>query len=347
MVDPLPVKESLFRRILPGISLMFAAPMIAEVLPGATRMSSVFVFPLEFVIWGGGALVVRALARRQQLGWANLLLLAVALSLSEELLIHQTSLAPVIIKLKGVEYARAFGVNYVYLTWAVSYEVIFVVFIPVTLVELVFYERRNETWLNAAGAVILGLLFVPACFLAWFLWTHIVREKVLHLEPYVAPRSYVIVSAGLIAVLIWLAIGPAARRLARQSARLRPPWPPAMFVFSGMASVVVYCLILLGFGIWPEFPPLVAVAIGVVLAAVIVGFLPRFCAHESWGLWHTVAVLYGATLTMMAVFFFGFQGSSPVDFYGKVAVDLIAVGWLAWLAWRLPKLTLNADCGGA
>src|SRR4051794_4642794 len=120
--------RSLLQRMLPGLALMFASPMIAEVLPGATRMSAIFVFPLEFIIWGGGALVVRALVRRQRLGWANMLLLAAALSLSEELLIHQTSLAPVIIQLKNVEYARAFGVNYVYLTWAVLYEVIFVVF---------------------------------------------------------------------------------------------------------------------------------------------------------------------------------------------------------------------------
>ncbi len=341
MVDQLPVKESLFRRMLPGLTLMFAAPMIAEVLPGATRMSSIFVFPLEFIIWGGGALVVRALVRRQQLGWANLLLLAVALSLSEELLIHQTSLAPVIIKLKGVEYARAFGVNYVYLTWAVLYEVIFVVFIPVALVELVFYERRDETWLNAAGAAILALLFVPACFLAWFLWTHIVREKVLHLEPYIAPTSYMIVSAAVIAVLIWLAIGPAARTLAQKSEGLRPPWPPAMFVFSGIASVAIYFLILLGFGIWTEFPPVAAVGIGVALAAIIVGLLPRFCAHETWGVWHTIAVLYGTTLTMIGVFFFGFQGSSAVDFYGKVVVDVIALLWMAWFALSLRKSPRN------
>jgi len=332
--------------MLPGLALMFAAPMIAEVLPGATRMSAIFVFPLEFIIWGGGALLVRALVRWQRLGWANLLLLAVALSLSEELLIHQTSLAPVIIQLKGVEYARVFGVNYVYLTWALLYEVIFVVFIPVALVELVFYERREETWLNAIGAAIVGLLFVPACFLDWFLWTHIVREKVLHLEAYVAPLNYVIVSATLIGFLIWLAIGRAAPTLAAESSRLLPPWPPAMFVLSSLASVVIYFLILLGFGIWPEFPPLAAVAIGVALAVLIVGFLPRFCAHESWGFWHTVAVLYGAMLTMIGVFFFGFQGSTPIDFYGKVIVDVIAVVWMVWFALALRKSPLNAGRDG-
>jgi hypothetical protein len=346
-MQPEPLENrSLWQRMLPGLTLMFAAPMIAEVLPGATRMSSIFVFPLEFIIWGGGAIVIRALVRRQRLGWANLLLLAAALSLSEELLIHQTSLAPVIIKLKGVEYGRAFGANYVYLTWALLYEIIFVVFIPVALVELIFYDRREETWLNAVGAVAIGVLFVPACFLAWFLWTHIVREKVLHLDAYIAPMKYVIASAALIGLLIWLAIGPAARRLAAKSTPLRPLWPPAMFVLGGLSSVVIYFLILLGFGIWPEFPPLLAVAIGVVLAVLIVGFLPTFCAHESWGLWHTVAVLYGGLLTMMGVFFFGFQGSSPIDFYGKVVVDGIAVVWMVWFALTLRKSPLNTGRDG-
>jgi hypothetical protein len=105
-------------------------------------------------------------------------------------------------------------------------------------------------------------------------------------------------------------------------------------------------LILLGFGIWPEFPPLTAVAIGVALAVLIVGFLPRFCAHESWGFWHTVAVLYGAMLTMIGVFFFGFQGSTPIDFYGKVIVDVIAVVWMVWFALALRKSPLNAGRDG-
>jgi hypothetical protein len=244
-----------------------------------------------------------------------------------------------------VEYARAFGVNYVYLTWAVLYEVIFVVFIPVALVELLFNDRREETWLNTIGVTIVGALFVPACFLAWFLWTHIVREKVLHLEAYVAPMNYVIVSAAVIGFLIWLALGPASRSLAVRSSSSRPPWVWVVFVLSGLASVVIYFLILLGFGIWPTFPPLVAVAIGVALAALIVGLLPRFCAHESWGLWHTVAVLYGSMLTMMGIFFFGFQGSTAIDFYGKVVVDLIAVVGMAWFVLALRRSPLHAGRG--
>lgn len=50
-MDSLPLK----RRIGPILTLMFLAPFIPEVLPGATRLSAIFVFPLEFCIWGGGA----------------------------------------------------------------------------------------------------------------------------------------------------------------------------------------------------------------------------------------------------------------------------------------------------
>ncbi len=83
---------------LPAITLMVLAPLIAEVLPGATRFSSIFVFPIEVLVWGGGALLIRYTVRKWQLGWINMLLLGLALSIAEEFLIQQTSVAPMVIK---------------------------------------------------------------------------------------------------------------------------------------------------------------------------------------------------------------------------------------------------------
>ena len=88
--------------------------MFAEVLPGATRFSSIFVFPIEMAVWGGGA-VWRARSSKRRLGWWSLLLLGLALAVAEEFLIQQTSVAPMVIRLKGETWARAFGLNYVYL----------------------------------------------------------------------------------------------------------------------------------------------------------------------------------------------------------------------------------------
>lgn len=125
-------------RIAPAILLMFLAPLLTEVLPGATRFSSIFVLPIEIAVWGGGAVLIREMVRRNGLGWQSLLMLALVLAMAEECLIQQTSLAPLVIKLKGVEYARAWGVNYVYLLWALAYESVLVVMLPVLLAELIF-----------------------------------------------------------------------------------------------------------------------------------------------------------------------------------------------------------------
>src|SRR5947199_8556204 len=112
----------------PALVLMLLSPLLTEVLPGATRFSSIFVLPIEICVWGGGALLIRYAVRRWQLGWRNMLLLALALAVAEECLIQQTSLAPLVIQIKDQTYARAFGVNYVYLLWALVYESVFVVF---------------------------------------------------------------------------------------------------------------------------------------------------------------------------------------------------------------------------
>src|SRR5215470_11560478 len=116
---------SVWKRALPALTLVLVAPLVAEVLPGATRFSALFVLPVEMCVWGGGALAIRYAVRRWQLGWPNMLLLALALAVAEECLIQQTAPAPMVLRIKGEVYARAFGVNYVYLLWALVYESVF------------------------------------------------------------------------------------------------------------------------------------------------------------------------------------------------------------------------------
>src|SRR5262245_49878691 len=118
-------RQSFLSRMAPGLWLMVLAPVIAEALQGATRPSVYLGFPLIFVfqiaVWGGAALFLRALTRGPKLGWLNFMLLSLTIAVAEEFIIQQTSIAPLVIKIKGVEYARAFGVNYVYLVWALIY----------------------------------------------------------------------------------------------------------------------------------------------------------------------------------------------------------------------------------
>src|SRR3954447_23036195 len=139
-------------RMAPALLLAFLAPMFTEVLPGATRFSAIFVFPIEMAVWGGGAVLARALVKKLGRGWYALLLLGLALAIAEELLIQQTSTAPLVIRLKGETWARAFDLNYVYFIWALVYESIWAVLLPTLTIELIFPNRRTEPWLSRAGA---------------------------------------------------------------------------------------------------------------------------------------------------------------------------------------------------
>lgn len=319
----------------PALVLVFLAPLLAEVLPGATRLSSLFVFPIEMCVWGGGALLIREAARRWNLGWRNVLCLALALSIAEECIIQQTSLAPMVIQIKGQVYARAFGVNYVYFLWALAYETVFVVFLPIQLAELIFSRWRREPWLGRFGLVVTPVLFTAGSFLAWFTWTQIARTKVFH-QPAFRPPLLAVAAAGLAIIsLIYTAVGPYRAWVARASSPLRPPSPGKLGVAGGIWAVPLYGLVLLGFGLAPAFPPAFAVAAGLVLIVGALVTVPRWSAHSAWERRHAFGLVFGTLLGAMLVSFVGFIGAARLDLYFKIIVDLAAAGYLAFLSRRL------------
>jgi hypothetical protein len=204
--------SSRWKRSAPALTLVMMAPLLAEVLPGATRFSALFVLPIEMCVWGGGALLIRYAVRRRRLGWRNMLFLAIALAIAEECLIQQTSLAPMVLQLKGEVYGRAHGVNYVYLLWALVYEAVFVVFLPVYLVELIFPNRREDLWVSKAGFVAVLSLFLLGSFLAWYSWTRVTRPNVFHVPVYNPPPVAILIAVAGIGGLMIAALGPFSER---------------------------------------------------------------------------------------------------------------------------------------
>lgn len=90
-VSPSPTRLG---RAAPVVLLLLLAPIIGEVLSGATRLSYIFVLIPQVMVWGCGALIIRELVRRWRGGGTSLLLLGLALAVAEEFIIQQTSLAP-------------------------------------------------------------------------------------------------------------------------------------------------------------------------------------------------------------------------------------------------------------
>lgn len=329
----MPNRDTALARMAPALLLAITAPMFAEVLPGATRFSSMFVFPIEMAVWGGGAVLARDFTRRSRRGWWALLLLGLTLAIAEELLIQQTSAAPLVLRLKGETWARAFGINYVYLIWALVYESLWVVLLPTLFVELIFPDRRQDSWLSKSGAVLTSILFLIGCGFAWFTWTQIARVKVFHQAPYTPPLTLVLIAAVAIAGLVFA------------STRLKPSEPAATQVAIPSAAIVGglgalwaaawFCLVVLAFGIAPRVPPLAVVVVALLIVAALLLVVPRWASSERWGPRYDFAVIAGSLCGSMAVSFFAFQGAATADLWFKIIADCGAVAALVWLGRRV------------
>src|SRR5689334_21527266 len=119
------------RRVAPILTLLVLAPVIAEILEGSTHLTNLFVFPVQIGVYGCAALLIRACVRSRRKGWIALLLLAIAYAVAEECVILQTSVTP-LFAAKHV-YGRLLGVNWIYLLWAVGYESVWSIILPIQL----------------------------------------------------------------------------------------------------------------------------------------------------------------------------------------------------------------------
>jgi hypothetical protein len=131
--------------------------------------------------------------------------------------------------------------------------------------------------------------------------------------------------------LIGLALGPGRRALAAAVTPLKPLSPFFIFLLSVLVSVVIFGIEVLAFGLRPDFPPAVAVAVALILGLVLVMVTPRMVAHAAWTRWHAFAALYGATLGNFAIMAVAFIGASHLDLYGKIILDLVALAAMVWL----------------
>jgi len=314
------------------------APLITEVLPGATRFSSLFVFPIEICVWGGGALLIRYAIRKKQLGWKSMLLMALALSIAEEFLIQQTSIAPMVIHLKGATYARAWGINYVYFLWALIYESVSVVLLPVYLTELIFPERKKDLWISKGGVILFSVLFLLGSFGAWFTWTQIARVKVFHVPAYTPTLPLIAAALIVMSFLIFWA----TRKFPEKSfqSNIKIPAGGILMSAAGLWSVFLYGLVALAFGIQPSFSPIIAAAVGFILVIVPIYFLPRWAESPGWNNRHRFSVIFGVMLGSMMISFLGFIAAAPKDLYFKIIIDLMAIMFLILLGLKIKRKPL-------
>ncbi|MBI4943326.1 MAG: hypothetical protein HY830_21475 [Actinobacteria bacterium] len=159
-------------RLTPALTLLLLAPFVGEVISTST---SLFALPLPqiggfaVVLYGGGALLVREVVRRLGLGVTGLLLLGAAYGVFEEALVVRSWFAP---EFSGTAadaaYSRVWGTNVDNAVHLTLFHSVVSIWTSITLVELLFPDRRATPWAGRRGlaAAAAGLVVVLALSLA-------------------------------------------------------------------------------------------------------------------------------------------------------------------------------------
>ena len=324
------------RRATPVIALLLLAPIIGEVLSGATRLSYLFVLVPQIMVWGCGALFIREVTRRWKGGILTFVLLGLALAVAEELVIQQTSLAPLPWLTTQIHYGRVWDVNWIYFLYMLGYETVWIVLVPILVVELLYPSLRATPWLRARGLVIAGAVFVIGSFIAWYLWVVQARVQVFKAAEYHPPATALVIGLLIIAALAFAAYTLRRSRPA-PAAAVNAPHPAAVAAAAILLGLPWYVLITLVFVPTPSVPFWLWMAAGIVWALGAYRLLVRWAHASGWSAMHDWALAFGALLVNMGGGYLGSNYWPPMDVYAKILLNSIAVICMLVLARRIRR----------
>lgn len=321
------------------LTLLFLAPLTAEVLSGSTPVLAFTINPIVAFInlpfYGCGALLAREVARRRGLGWGGVLWLGAAYGIFEEGVVLNTWADPwasvVCTIVRGAptglcDYSRVGGIN---LLWALNltiYHAVISITIPILLVSLLFPARdARPAWLGRKAIIacvaseliilVLGLILNFADF----------RQ---HGQPGPLPLPYLIelaLMAGCVALALLLRARPTRPASAPYPARSTRPlpglWRLRFFAFVAVALTILSPSVYQA----AHAPYQLALAINATLLALAVWRVWAWSRRADWNAHHLLALASGA-LGFFIVFWaplleiLGTAGGKPEHGTGVVAL---------------------------
>ncbi|TDD11752.1 hypothetical protein E1292_04365 [Nonomuraea deserti] len=326
------------RRIAPALGLFLLSPLIGEFLLGNLPVTMLVALITLAPLYGGGALLVRELARRRGAGWPGIVLLAVAYGLVEEGLVTRSLFNPGYAGMDLTSYAWIPGVEAS--AWWASFvlggvHAVGSICVPIAIMEALVPARATEPWLRLPGLVTAGLLFVfGAVATALF-------DPAAY-QPSIAQAAGVVVLAGLLVLLALRRRG----RVSRAPGRAPGPWPVLGFSLAAGAVFWLAAMALDTLGAWP------VVAANLTVYAAVCALVTRWSRRPGWGPVQTFALAAGGVLTYA---WHGFPQppaipvEPAVDLAGNTVFALAAVALLAVAAARLrsPRLARRERASAA
>jgi hypothetical protein len=152
------------RKISAVITLFFVAPLVAEYLLGDLPLKLLPVVIVLAPMYGGGAVLIRDVARRAGRGWPTMLVLALAYMLIEEGLVTQSLFNHDYLKMQmhllDPAYLPALGIGAWWTLLMINLHVFWSMGVSIALVEALYPAEADAPWMGVVGDAVLGVLFV-------------------------------------------------------------------------------------------------------------------------------------------------------------------------------------------
>ncbi|MFI6292851.1 hypothetical protein ACIBEJ_14785 [Nonomuraea sp. NPDC050790] len=150
-----------YKRVLPALSLLILAPLVGEYLLGNIAINALPMIIGLIPLYGGGALLIREVARRWRLGWPGIILLGLAYGVIEEGLLTRSLFDPDYVGLRLLDYGfiPALGIGAFWTVFVLAIHSVWSIAVPISMVEA--GSRRPDTpWLGKVGLTASAALFL-------------------------------------------------------------------------------------------------------------------------------------------------------------------------------------------
>lgn len=309
-------------RLAPAVGLFFLAPLVAEYLLGNVPFSMLWGIVFLAPMYGGGAVLIREVARRMGRGWPTIFFLATAYGLLEVGLLDQSLFNPSYARLAyhhvapipalgiGAYDAQAFILGHA--IWSIS--------VPIAITEALVPYRSKTPWLGNFGLIFTPFVFILGC---WIIFDDHQRTEQFLASP---PQM----TGAVVGILLLIAAAFAVpHQPTTQNDKPAPqPWQV------GMAAFLLLSLFILRPENW------LGVAIGFVLLAALARLVVVWSQRAEWDEGHRLALAAGALLTYAWLGFLvpHLTGSADsLTLVGNVTLAVVAIALLAAAAWSVKR----------
>ncbi|MGH9495572.1 MAG: hypothetical protein ACRD3B_11285 [Candidatus Sulfotelmatobacter sp.] len=275
----------MIRRIAPALALYFLAPLISEFLLGDFPITKLGIILILAPMYGGGALLIREIARRTGGGWPMMITLALAYGIFEEAFTTQTLFNPnylgLNLHLLDHAFIPALGIGAWWTVFVLTLHTVWSVSVSIGLVEALVPERATQPWLRMLGLTVVSVLFVAVAIM---MTKFSIKQDHNH---FIATKAQFVWSAGFV-----VTVAAAAFFLPKSKPRETPASAPNPWVV-GVAALLLTSL----FEITPPAWGWGAVACYFALDIVATALFSVWSRQAGWNSVHRLALAGGAALT--------------------------------------------------